>query len=130
MGAIGDGRLKDEIHFVIQHPPQMSRPSYSAPTPAPLPPTLVALSFPPSHQIATTSHQQLLIQMVRSLKHSSTVAQERKRKKEEEMVAEGLLPADVLSGSTASGSAEKIEEETRKRMDEIGFRVGGDLAER
>ncbi|CDZ98393.1 Transport protein particle (TRAPP) complex subunit [Phaffia rhodozyma] len=106
----------------------MSRPSYSAPTPSPLPPSLVALSVAPSHQVAIASNQYLLIHMVQALRRSASVAQQRTKLREEEMVAEGILPQDVLKES----EKQRLEGDggVGKRMEEIGFRIGGDIAER
>lgn len=64
-----------------------------------------------------------------TLRESSKVARERKDKKEKEMVKEGLLPPEVLL-STAGKEGAGDEEGVRRRLDEMGFRVGGDLAER
>lgn len=44
------------------------------------------------------------------------------------MVKEGLLPPEVLLSAAKEGGGD--EESVRRRLDEMGWRVGGDLAER
>ena len=108
-----------------------SRPSQSSSITSitqPLPPTLLSLSVPPLRLIASTSTDHLLIQAVHTLRESSRVARERKEKKEKEMVKEGLLPPEVLLSTAKEGGGD--EEGVRRRLDEMGWRVGGDLAER
>jgi hypothetical protein len=101
------------------------------------------LSTPPTHQIASQSHQHLLLASISTLYASALAARRRKERREREMVEGGLLPSDVLKshlrgegqaggGGTALGEEEERElrEEVRRRLDEMGERVGGDLAER
>lgn len=105
-----------------------SRPSQSTTSlTQPLPPSLVSLSSPPSRQVASTSTHHLLIQAVHTLRQSADVARQRKDAKEREMVKEGLLPPEVLA---QAASKEPDDEGVRRRLDEMGYRVGGDLAER
>lgn len=99
----------------------------------PLPSSIVALATPPSFQVASAAHQQLLIHSVHALRESAHVAAQRKLKREKEMVAEGLLPPEALSRGAdglGSGEGEAVDEGVRRRLDTMGFRVGGDLAER
>lgn len=128
--------------------PNMSRslatPSFGAPrTPSPaLPPTLRTLAYPPQRQVDGAVYEILLIEMVRTLRESASVARKRERELEEEMVENGLVekkaapPAattrDSVSGSlpAAKSVVEEDEEAVRIRLESIGMHVGTNLVER
>jgi len=123
-------------------------------------PSLLALSDAPpnQNQIDASVQDYLLIELVYTLRHSSQVARERARKREEEMVVNGLLPPVSSSGTVSSatnatglastgarvsmGSPGGIvaagakapmseeEEAVRARLDALGVHVGANLAER
>lgn len=95
----------------------------------------MTLSQPANHQVASQAHQFLLSQIVPTLRASAKVARERRDARELEMVREGLLPANALKKPSAAGGAsgvagEQDDEDFRTRLEALGERVGGDLAER
>ena len=114
--------------------PSTSISSNSAPSSSttPLPQAIIALAAPPSAAVASAAHQQLLIQSVHALRASSRVAAQRKLKREKEMILEGLLPPDAATSRPGdpNTAGEGSDEGLRRRLDAMGFRVGGDLAER
>ena len=66
--------------------------------------SLLALSDAPSnqHQVDASVQDYFLIELVQTLRHSSQVARERARQREEEMVANGLLPPVSASGAVVN----------------------------
>lgn len=113
--------------------------SLPAPPPAAsLPPTLAPLATPPAHHVAQTAFSTLLLTLPLPLLASSRVASARRYEKERLMAEEGLVPDEFRNGSPAIGStaagAAKDEDEERAavnlQLESLGFRVGGDLAER
>lgn len=121
------------------HLPPISRPESSADIHQDSRLTLATLAAPPTHQIASETHHYLLLQMVATLRLSSSVAKQRKTKQEKEMIAEGLLPASMATpmnaslgsdGSRTTTGGQDDEQDIKMRLDDLGFRIGGDLAER
>jgi trafficking protein particle complex subunit 6 len=124
-------------------------------------PSLLALTGSPSSQsqsqIDASLQDYLLIELVHSLRRSSQVARDRLKKREDEMLANGLLPStsaaagsalaagqvsaglgsktplrglSAAAGATANVSASEEEEAIRVRLEALGAHVGANLAER
>jgi hypothetical protein len=123
-------------------------------------PSLLALSdaSPNKNQIDASVQDYFLIELVHTLRRSSQVARERARKREEEMMLNGLLPPVSASGTAASATntsglasagarvsmgspggtmaagakapVSEEEEAIRSRLDALGVHVGANLAER
>jgi hypothetical protein len=105
------------------------------PPPASLPPAVVPLAAAPSHQVAQTALSTLLLSLPLPLLSSTRVASARRREKERLMEEEGLVPEELRDGSPAVGSAPIPGEDAERtavklELESLGFRVGGDLAER
>lgn len=127
--------------------PNMSRPlttpSYGARAPSPAAPlTLRALAHPNPKQVDAVAYDALLIEMVRTLRESASVARKREKELEEEMIENGLFekkppptatPArdSVSSGPPApKGAVDEEEEALRIRLESIGMHVGANIVER
>lgn len=128
--------------------PNMSRslatPSFGVPrTPSPAPPpTLRTLAYPPQKQVDAAAYDILIIEMVRTLRESASVARKRERELEEEMIENGLIekkaaaPMTAARDSTGGGlpavksAVEEDEEAVRVRLESIGMHVGTNLVER
>lgn len=115
---------------------QTTQTPMSLPSPAPpaaLPPTLPPLATPPSHQISQTAFSHLLLSLPLPLLASTSVASSRRKEKERLMESEGLLPDELKEGSPAIGvtKGEDLDQtRVKQQLEALGFRVGGDLAER
>ena len=89
----------------------------------------------------------VIIELVNTVRASSTVAVARTKKVEQEMIDAGLLPAPSLNAATASSSfrdsvastgskpdgkapLDDEEEALRLRLESIGMHVGANVAER
>ncbi|KAF8508515.1 NO signaling/Golgi transport ligand-binding domain-containing protein [Gautieria morchelliformis] len=132
------------------------RPSIS--TSSLITPSLLALTDSPSSQsqIDASVQDYLLIELVHSLRRSSQVARDRLQKREDEMLANGLLTSTAVAastlaagqvsaglgsktslrglsaaaGATANVSVTEEEEAIRVRLEALGAHVGANLAER
>ncbi|QRV76925.1 Transport protein particle (TRAPP) component [Ceratobasidium sp. AG-Ba] len=122
----------------------LANPSFGARTPSPsVPPTLRGLAHPNQKQVDAVVYDVLLIEMVRTLRGSASVARKRERELEEEMVENGLIekkavpasaPAttrDSVSSVPASkGAVDEDEEAVRARLEAVGVHVGMNIVER
>ncbi|KAF8603187.1 transport protein particle component [Ceratobasidium sp. AG-I] len=122
----------------------LATPSFGVPrTPSPAPPpTLRTLAYPPQKQVDAAVYDVLLIEMVRTLRESASVARKRERELEEEMIENGLIERKVVPPTTAArdsvgGSVpaaktvvDDDEEAVRIRLESIGMHVGTNLVER
>ncbi|KAF8584976.1 transport protein particle component [Ramaria rubella] len=114
-------------------------------------PELLAISDVPSnqHQIDASVQDYFLIELVHTLRRSSQVARDRRKKREEEMIANGLLPSTFAAGGantspsasrssvgspgTVGGTKPPVNEEEeaiKVRLEALGVHVGANLAER
>lgn len=120
-------------------------------------PSLLAITDASStqSQIDASVQDYFLIELVHTLRRSSQVARDRHKKREEEMLANGLLPPSVVLAGGASGSGQtpgglrtplgglsaaggtsakapvnEDEEAVRLRLDALGAHVGANVAER
>jgi trafficking protein particle complex subunit 6 len=119
-------------------------------------PSLLTLTDAPlsQNQIDASVQDYFLIELMNTLRRSSQVAQERLKKQEQEMLANGLLPLTLSSAGSGSASAlastsrtsfgsagaagvatakapvNDEEEAVRVRLETLGAHVGADLAER
>ncbi|KAB5593545.1 TRAPP domain-containing protein [Ceratobasidium theobromae] len=104
--------------------------------------TLRGLAYPNPKQVDGIVYDVLLIEMVRTLRESASVARKREKELEEELIENCLLernsPAlgnaarDSVGGSLpgAKGAADEEEEALRIRLESIGMHVGTNLVER
>ncbi|KAF9007850.1 transport protein particle component [Cyathus striatus] len=121
------------------------------------PPTLSQLADPPVHQMDTAAMDYFLIEMVNTLRESSSAALKKQKEIEKEMLEAGLIPPTVpaakgreskdvkedskttardSTASLASKSGGKTavvdeeEEALRVRLEAIGMHVGANFSER
>ncbi|CAE6492148.1 unnamed protein product [Rhizoctonia solani] len=105
------------------------------------PVTLRSIAYPNPKQVDGAVYDILLIEMVRTLRDSASVARRRETELEEEMIENGLLERrvpvatssrgdSVSSVPTAKGVLDEDEEALRVRLESIGMHVGANLAER
>ena len=107
--------------------------------------SIVALADPPARLMDGPAMDYFLIEMVNTLRASSTVALARTKKIEQEMIEAGLLQPtltvpppvpskrDSLASTTSSkpeGKVSEEEEALRIRLESIGVHVGANVAER
>ncbi|KAF8525084.1 TRAPP complex subunit trs33 [Hysterangium stoloniferum] len=117
-----------------------SHPSYASPSSTSLvAPSLAGLYDTPltQKQVDASVQDYFLMEAVHTFRHSSEVARERLKKREEEMVENGLLPQGYIVGGSAGGKgagskAQVTEEEDaiRIRLESMGAHAGANLAER
>ncbi|CAE6373193.1 unnamed protein product [Rhizoctonia solani] len=105
------------------------------------PATLRSLAYPNPKQVDGAVYDILLIEMVRTLRDSASVARKRETELEEEMIENGLLERkasvaappkgdSVSSIPTAKDTLDENEEALRVRLESIGMHVGANLAEK
>lgn len=83
-----------------------------------------SLANPPQRQVDAASMDYFSIEMVNTLRVSSTVATTRTKKLEQEMLEAGLIPP-----ATAPPRGED-EETVRARLESIGMHVGANITEK
>ena len=107
-------------------------------------PLVTAMADPPMRYVDGAAFDFFLIEMVNTLRASSTHAQARARKVEQEMIDAGLLPAPLPTPTTrrdhrdtsislaskATVKPEDEEEGLRLRLEAIGMHVGANITER
>ncbi|KAG8695411.1 Trafficking protein particle complex subunit 33 [Ceratobasidium sp. 394] len=123
----------------------LATPSFGTPrTPSPTAaPTLRSLAYPTQKQVDAVVYDVLLIEMVRTLRESASVARKRERELEEEMVENGLIEKKVAPGAAPAttrdsissvpatkSTADEDEEAVRVRLESIGVHVGTNIVER
>ncbi|KAG9123198.1 Trafficking protein particle complex subunit 33 [Ceratobasidium sp. 392] len=125
----------------------LATPSFGAPrTPSPTTaPTLRSIAYPNQKQVDAVVYDVLLVEIVRTLRESASVARKRERELKGEMAENGLIekkvatapePApitvrDSVSSVPASkGTVDENEEAVRVRLESIGEHVGMNIAER
>ena len=106
-------------------------------------PSLSALADPQPRLVDASVMEYFLIEAVQALRHSSTVADARAKKVEDEMVEAGLIPPpppsqakskkdgqrdSVVTGSSTLSDDE--DESLRARLEAIGLHVGANITER
>ncbi|KAG8724700.1 hypothetical protein FRC12_024280, partial [Ceratobasidium sp. 428] len=79
----------------------LATPSFGPPrTPSPTgAPTLRGVAYPSQRQVDAVVYDVLLIEMVRSLRESASVARKRERELEEEMTENGLIEKTVTAAT-------------------------------
>ncbi|QRW05823.1 Transport protein particle (TRAPP) component [Ceratobasidium sp. AG-Ba] len=103
----------------------LANPSFGARTPSPsVPPTLRGLAHPNQKQVDAVVYDVLLIEMVRTLRESASVARKRERELEEEMVENGLIEKKAAPASAPA------RHEIAARLEAVGVHVGMNIVER
>lgn len=89
---------------------------------------MTSLSIPTPPQIDASSLDYLLLEMVNSLRQSSSIATAKTRRREEEMIKAHLLqpPAQNKEPSVADRDIDAL----KTRLESIGVHVGSNLVER
>jgi hypothetical protein len=114
-------------------------------------PQLANLADPPAHLMDAAAMDYFLIELVNTIRISSSVAIAREKKIEQEMIENGLLPPPTASSAllkssqkpresvgsvSGRGAGEKAstttdeEEGIRARLEDIGLHIGANFAER
>jgi hypothetical protein len=99
----------------------------SAPT---VPPAIHNLASPPPSLIDSQLPSYLLPNVLDLLRESTNHVISRKRKEEDTLREEGLLPGKGKGKATPEDEARAVEEETNRKVERIGLMVGSYIAEK
>jgi hypothetical protein len=99
----------------------------SAPT---VPPAIHNLASPPPSLIDSQLPAYLLPNVLDLLRESTNHVISRKRKEEDALREEGLVPGKGKGKATAEDEARAVEEETNRKVERIGLMVGSYIAEK
>ena len=110
--------------------PSSSSTTHTQPVAPTVPAAVHALAAPPPTLIDSQLPSYFIPAVLRCLDESTAHVICKKRREEEELRAEGLLPRDSGKGKAAEDDKGLVDAESARKVESIGLMVGGYVAEK